>query len=164
METTLIPFDSFLISNIPYLESFNNVGLETSYKATWLIFSYICFAVFMKASSTLVDVFADVSMKTRPWSFAKASPSSFVTARLESKSLQQMIYFQHMIINLNYVLFPINMITMFELLCCRASSNQVVKWLKVSRLLKTDKFSVKSTWLKMHLVISYTKRAPAAPR
>lgn len=33
-----------------------------------------------------------------------------------------------------YLLFPISMITMLELECCRASSNHEVRWLKVSRL------------------------------
>lgn len=44
----------------------------------------------MNASSTFVDVFADVSMKTNPWSFANCSPSSLVTARLLSWSLVQL--------------------------------------------------------------------------
>lgn len=46
-----------------------------------------------------------------------------------------------------HLLFPINMITMFELECWRASSSQVVRWLNVSRR-----------------VMSYTSSAPAAPR
>ncbi len=33
-----------------------------------------------------------------------------------------------------YLLFPINIITIFELECCLASSSQVVRWLKVSLL------------------------------
>lgn len=38
----------------------------------------------------------------------------------------------------SYLLFPINMMTMFDEECCRASSSQVVKWLKVSRLIKIN--------------------------
>lgn len=38
-----------------------------------------------------------------------------------------------------YLLFPINIITMFELECWRASSSQVVRWLNVSRLWKDRK-------------------------
>ena len=34
----------------------------------------------------------------------------------------------------NYLLFPISIITMFELECWRASSSHVVRWLNVSRL------------------------------
>ena len=41
----------------------------------------------MKASSTLAAVLAEVSMKTRPCSLAKASPSSLFTSRRASKSL-----------------------------------------------------------------------------
>lgn len=37
-----------------------------------------------------------------------------------------------------YLLFPINMITMLELECCRASSSHVVRWLNVSLLQKQD--------------------------
>lgn len=42
----------------------------------------------MKASSTLAAVLADVSMKIRPCSRAKASPSSLLTSLLASKSLK----------------------------------------------------------------------------
>ena len=34
----------------------------------------------------------------------------------------------------NYLLFPISMMTMFELECCLASSSHVVRWLNVSLL------------------------------
>ena len=34
----------------------------------------------------------------------------------------------------SYLLFPMSMITMLELACCLASSSQLVRWLKVSRL------------------------------
>eukprot|EP00967_Tisochrysis_lutea_P115131 scaffold184141_cov35-Tisochrysis_lutea.AAC.2 len=44
-------------------------------------------------------------------------------------------------------LLPISMMVMLELECVRASSSQEVRWLYVSRR-----------------VISYTSRAPAAPR
>ena len=44
------------------------------------------------------------------------------------------------------LLLPMSMMTMLLLLCCLASSSQVVRWLKVSLL-----------------VMSYTRRAPAAP-
>lgn len=104
-------------------------SLWTSNKPCW-IFLYISLAVLMKASSTLQAVLADVSMNIRPCSRAKASPSSLFTSLRDSRSL----------------LFPISMITMFELECWRASSNHDVRWLKVSRR-----------------VMSYTSSAPAAP-
>lgn len=75
-------------------------------------------AVLMKASSTLAAVFADVSKKMSPCSFANCCPSSNETARRCSRS----------------DLLPISMIVMFEFECCRASSSHVVKWLNVSRL------------------------------
>lgn len=40
-------------------------------------------------SSTLAAVLAEVSMKMRPCSLAKASPSSFFTSRRDSRSLKQ---------------------------------------------------------------------------
>lgn len=46
-----------------------------------------------------------------------------------------------------YLLLPMSIMTILLLLCCRASSSQVVRWLKVSRR-----------------VMSYTSSAPAAPR
>lgn len=92
-------------------------SLWTSNKPCW-IFLYISLAVLMKASSTLQAVLAEVSMNISPCSLAKASPSSLFTSLRDSRSL----------------LFPMSMITMLELECCRASSNHEVRWLKVSRL------------------------------
>jgi len=69
-------------------------------------------------SSTFCAVFADVSINTNPFSLANCSPSSVLTALLWAKS--------H--------LLPISMMVMFELACCRASSNQLARWLNVSLL------------------------------
>lgn len=82
-------------------------------------------------SSTFWAVFAEASMKINPCSFANCSPSSVLTALLWARS--------H--------LFPISMIVMFAFACCRASSNQLAKWLKVSLLtkqLKNDNLSLLS--------------------
>ena len=43
----------------------------------------------INASSTLAAVFAEVSIKMRPCSLAKASPSSLFTSRLASRSLER---------------------------------------------------------------------------
>lgn len=43
----------------------------------------------MNASSTFAAVLAEVSMKIRPCSRANASPSSFLTSRLASRSLKR---------------------------------------------------------------------------
>ena len=47
----------------------------------------------MKASSTFAAVLADVSMKMRPCSRAKASPSSLFTSRRASRSLRKIKIF-----------------------------------------------------------------------
>ena len=62
-------------------------------------------------SSTFWAVFADVSMKIKPFSLANCSPSSVLTARRCARS--------H--------LFPISMMVIFELAWLRASSNQLAK-------------------------------------
>ena len=41
-------------------------------------------------------------------------------------------------------LFPISMMTIFDVECCRASSSQLVKWLKVWRLNECDEVTSKS--------------------
>eukprot|EP01126_Amoeba_proteus_P027819 TRINITY_DN2753_c0_g2_i24.p1 TRINITY_DN2753_c0_g2~~TRINITY_DN2753_c0_g2_i24.p1 ORF type:complete len:116 (+),score=6.91 TRINITY_DN2753_c0_g2_i24:462-809(+) len=70
-------------------------------------------------SSTLLEVLADVSKKINPCCRANCKPSSVDTCLCFSKSS----------------LFPINIITMLTFAFCRASSNQLFKWLNVSRLL-----------------------------
>lgn len=72
----------------------------------------------MLTSSTLKAVFAEVSMKIRPFSLANRSPSSVETCRLASRS--------H--------LLPINIIVMSGFPFCLTSSSHLVRWLNVSRL------------------------------
>ena len=102
---------------------------------SWIL-SYISRAVLINASSTLAAVLADVSMKMRPCSLAKASPSSLLTSLLASRSLNKshVTLLFSLVRRMSYLLLPMSMMTMLLLLCCLASSSQVVKWLKVSRL------------------------------
>lgn len=67
-------------------------------------------------------VFADVSIKIRPFSSANLLASSWDTSRWNSRSL----------------LFPINMITVLGLVIVLASFSQVVTWVNVSRLWMQD--------------------------
>lgn len=53
-----------------------------------------------------------------------------------------------------YLLLPMSMMTILELECWRASSNQVVKWLKVSLLLKQAHFCFQSDTREKPLVES----------
>lgn len=70
-------------------------------------------------SSTFWAVLADASKNKSPFSFANCSPSSLLTALRWARS----------------ALFPTSIIDMLGFACCRASSNQLAKWLKVSLLL-----------------------------
>ena len=72
---------------------------------------------YVHTASTFAAVFADVSIKTNPFSWAKSSPSFVLTARLCSKS----------------DLLPMSMMVMLGLPFCRASSSHRVRWLKLSR-------------------------------
>lgn len=76
-------------------------------------------------SSTFWAVLADASMNTKPFSLANCSPSSVLTALLWARS----------------DLLPINIMVMFMLACCLASSNQLARWLNVSLLKNQIQFS-----------------------
>lgn len=80
-------------------------------------------------SSTFAAVLADVSMKINPCSRANASPSSFCTSRRANRSLKHLGVSSSPLPSpiSSYHLFPINIITILEFECCRASSNQLVK-------------------------------------
>ena len=72
----------------------------------------------LKASTTLYAVLALVYKNISPFSFANASPSSYDTCLLSSKSF----------------LFPINITVTFLLLLVLTSSNHFVAWVNVSLL------------------------------
>ena len=96
-----------------------------------------------QTSSTLADVLADVSMKTKPCSRANASPSSFCTSRRADKSLKSntkiCVYSSTNKNSRSNHLFPMSIITILDVACCRASSSQVVRWLNVWRLFTSMK-------------------------
>lgn len=97
-------------------------------------------------SSTFWAVLADASMNTKPFSLANCSPSSVLTALLWARS----------------DLFPINIMVMFMLACCLASSNQLARWLNVSLLKNQIQFSqINTTMCRWNSRIQDTKKSPA---
>ena len=132
---TDIPQNTFKLAKMYYCKEISTTIIYNSlektseeYEELMAVFgTYNTHAAFNKAgqihetkltSSTLWAVLADVSINTNPFSLANCSPSSVLTALLCARS--------H--------LFPISMIDMLELACCRASSNQLARWLNVSLL------------------------------
>lgn len=99
-------------------------------------------------SSTFWAVLADASMNTKPFSLANCSPSSVLTALLWARS----------------DLFPINIMVMFMLACCLASSNQLARWLNVSLLKNQIQFSqINTTMCRWNSRIQDTKPSPLLP-